>query len=127
MSHPFKVDFLFKLSQFTVGCCFSQVAWKYVLAFLFLFLRSSLILKYVEVAFLLKKKLMSSSIFDNNAFLHFQKNYVLFHFPEKIRSSAIFQKKLGRLPFSKKFRSSSIFRKIEVIFHLKKKLRSSSI
>ena len=71
MSQPFKVDFLLKLCQFTVGCCVSQVAWKFVLYFfVFVFLRLSSILKYVEVVFLLKKKLMSSSIYDNKAFLY---------------------------------------------------------
>ena len=112
MSQQFKVDFLFKLCQFTVGCFVSHVAWKYVLCFfVFVFLRSSSILKYVEVVFLLNKKLMLSSIYDNKAVLHFQ------FFLGRLQFS---KKSWGCLPFSKNLRSSSIFRKVEAVFQLEK-------
>ena len=137
MSQPFKVDFLFKLCQFTVGCCVSQVAWKYVLCFfVFVFLRSSSILNYVEVVFLQFMTIRPSCIFKEiEVVFHLKKLLRLSYIFKTIEVFFHFQKKSGCLPFSKKLRSSSNSKKMRSSFifeylrlsSIVKKLRSSSI
>ena len=129
MSQPFKVDFLFKLCQFTVGCCVSQVTWKYVLCiFVWVFLWSSSILMYICWGCLSfeEKNWCRLQFMTIRPPCIFKKIQVVFHFKRKLMLSFIFkkievvfyfQKNRGRLPFKKKD---------EVVIQLKE-MRSSFI